>query len=107
MKSAYAALIDESNGFDLERNEVTMKLNSVVSILFGAWCSHHGRSQMHVASISVPLKRHLSLKTFVSIPPLVTSFRLNILVNTYDIGSQSRNNCGQVERSDSYRCHVF
>ena len=51
MKSAYAALIDESNGFDLEQNEVTMKLNSVVSILFGAWCSHHGRSKMHVASI--------------------------------------------------------
>lgn len=108
MQSASAAFIDESNGFELEGNEVTMKLNGVVLILFGAWCSHHGRSQMHMASISVPLKRHLSLKTFVLIPPLVTSFRLNIniLVNTYDIGSQSRNNCGQVERSDSFRCHV-
>ena len=78
MKSAYAALIDEPNEFDLERNEVTMKLNSVVSILFGAWCSHHGRSKMHVASIWVPFKHHLPLKTFVSIPILVRSLRLNI-----------------------------
>ena len=78
MKSVYAALIDESNGFDLEQNEVTMKLNSVVLILFGAWCSHHRRRKMHVALISVPFKHHLSLKTFVSIPTLVRSLRLNI-----------------------------
>ena len=70
MKSSYAALIDESNGFDLEWNEVTMKLNIVVSILFGAWCSHHGRSKMHVASILVPFKHHLSLKHLYQFPHL-------------------------------------
>ena len=84
-----------------------MKLNGVVSILFGAWCSHHGHRKMHVESILVPFKHHLLLKTFVSIPTLVRSLRLNILLNTYDIDSQSCNNFGQVERSDSYRCHVF